>query len=121
MTAKVMISAIKDNFKFSIEKFHIGPSTIFAGLSLVTSASGKVTIKPDPNRVRQLLSLPSPRCKQDVLTLIGMLGTLRKWTPNLSFIDAPIRALTKKNIHFMWNEQLESCLDEIRNKTKYRN
>ena len=118
MTAEVMAKAIKDNFKFSIEKFHIGPSATFAGLSLVTSASGNVTIKPDPERVKQLLALPSPQCKQEVLTLIGMLGTLKKWIPNLSFFDAPIRALTKKNVHFLWDEQLESCLNDVRCKVQ---
>ena len=118
MTANVMLRAIRENFKFSIEKFQIGPSIIFAGLSLVTSSSGRVTVKPDPDRISQLLALPSPKCKQDVLTHMGMLATLRKCTPNLSFVDAPIRALTKKNVQFMWDSQLETCLNEVRTQVR---
>ena len=49
---------------------------------------------------------------------MGMLSTLRKWTPNLSFVDAPIRVLTKKNVHFMWDSQLETCLNELRDQVK---
>ena len=40
LTATVITKAIKDNFKSSVEKFQVGPSTTFAGLSLVTSSSG---------------------------------------------------------------------------------
>ena len=112
LTATVMTKAIKDHLKFSVEKFQVGPSTTFAGLSLVTSSSGKVTITPDPEHISHLLALPPPKCKQDILTLMEMLSTLRKWTLNLSFVDVPIRALTKKNTHFKWDSQLEAFLDD---------
>ena len=45
-TTAVMMRAIQENFKFSIEKLKIGPSTVFAGLKLTTSSSGKETIIP---------------------------------------------------------------------------
>ena len=62
MTAKVMLSAIRDNFKFSMDKFKISPTAIFAGLLLETLSSGSVTIKPDPDGIRQLLDFPSQKC-----------------------------------------------------------
>ena len=48
-----MIKAIKGNFKFSVAKLKIGPSTVFAGLKLPTSPSGRVTIVPDPEWVKK--------------------------------------------------------------------
>ena len=45
---------------------------------------------------------------------MGMLSTLKKWTPNMAFIDAPIRELTKKHTHFKVDNQLEACLEEVR-------
>ena len=44
---KVIMVAMKGNFKFSGEKFVIGLNAKFAGLDLTANPVGNVTIKPD--------------------------------------------------------------------------
>ena len=113
-----MCAAITFNFAFSLEKFKVGPSTTFAGLYLCTSPSGKTMIQPDKKRITNLLKLPVPTCKAEVLSLMGVVSTFRKWVPDLALKDGPLRNLSKKNVHFMWNEDLDKCLDEIRQAIK---
>ena len=101
MAAKVLLAAISKNFGFSPEKFIMSPSVIFAGLALETFPNGEVSILPDPKRVENLLTLPTPGTKEDVLSILGLLATLVKWIPSLSVQTDPLRYLVKKNTHFL--------------------
>ena len=55
------------NFKFSPGKFVISPSVTFARLALRAHQNGEVSILSDPKRVDNLLSLPTPKSREDVL------------------------------------------------------
>ena len=49
-----MMEVVKENFKFSEEKFVFGPNTKFAGLDLAAKPTGWVTIKPDRKRIEAI-------------------------------------------------------------------
>ena len=83
---------------------------VFSGILLSCTPLGSVSIKPDPRRTDRLLSFPIPSCKEDIQSLLGVLGTRQLWLPNISLDTEPFRSLLKKYAHFSWNQDMESAL-----------
>ena len=63
-------------------------------------------LKPDPAKIKGICEMPTPKSKQDVKRLLGMVNYLQKFAPNLSEVTAPIRDLLKEENVFLWDEQL---------------
>ena len=111
--SQVLSQAISNNLKFSLSKFHVTPSVTFWGFQLTAKPNGDVDIKPDRKRVERLLDMPTPKCKEEAQSLLGLLGTLMLWFPNLSITTDPIRVLISKNTHFHWSHEHNVCLSTI--------
>ena len=114
--AKILCQAIQRNLKFSKTKFQVSPEVVFCGLQLSTQSNGKVSIQPDKSRIERILDLPCPTSKEEVQSLLGLLGTLMLWFPNLSITTDPIRDLLRKNVHFLWTREHSDCLSLIKEK-----
>ena len=78
------------------------------------SAQG-VTI--DPERTKAILDFPPPRSAKDVARFIGMINYFSKFIPNLADIAAPLNALRKKGVEFLWGvvhqkafQRLKECI-----------
>jgi hypothetical protein len=63
-------------------------------------------LKADPSKIDAVQNLQTPEDKPAVLRLLGMVGYLQKFAPNLSEAAAPLRELVKKYTHFRWDEQV---------------
>jgi transposase InsO family protein len=63
-------------------------------------------LKPDPKKISAVQQLPTPEDKQAIQRLLGVVGYLQKFAPNLSDAAAPLRELVKKNVHFRWDEHV---------------
>lgn len=50
---------------------------------------GKDGLKPDPDKVKALEQMPSPTCKQQVLSLLGFANYLFKFLPRLAEVANP--------------------------------
>ena len=102
-----------------MSKFKIAPQVTFSGLLVTAQPNEDVSIQPDKRRVEKLLAMPTPSDKEDVLSLLGLLATLMLWIPNLSVATEPIRDLIKKNAHYLWTPEHNSCLEEIKKKVNH--
>ena len=60
--------------------------------------------------------MPTPKCKEDFLFLLGLLGTLMLWIPNLYLTTDPIRSLIKRFTHWLCTLEHDQCLDIIKKK-----
>ena len=89
---------------------------VFCGLQLSTQSNGEVSIQPNKSRVERILNLPCPTSKEEVQSLLGLLGTLMLWFPNLSITTDPIRDLLRKNAYFLWTREDSACLSLIKEK-----
>ena len=114
--SQVLCQAISKNLKFSRSKFHVSPRVTFCGLQLTAKSNGEVDIEPDRGRVERILDLPNPTSKEEVQSLLGLLGTLMLRFPNLSISTDPIRVLIRKNTHFQWSHEHTVCLSTIKKK-----
>ena len=63
-------------------------------------------LKPDPKKISAIQQLPNPEDKQAVQRLLGVVGYLQKFAPNLSDAAGPLRELVKKNVYFRWDKHV---------------
>ena len=71
-------------------------------------------LKPDPQKIEAILKLPNPTNKTEVQRLQGSVQYLARFLPRLSEIFQPLRQLTHKDQPWIWNEEHERALKEIK-------
>ena len=106
----VLEKAQEIGIKFNADKLIVGADSItYAGH--VISADG---IKPDPNKVKAIKQMPTPKTKEEVRSFLGMVNYLRKFFPKLSEKSIPLRELIKKNEKFVWGSRQEKAFQDIK-------
>ena len=70
--------------------------------------------KPDPEKVRAIMDIPTSTEKADVRCPLGMINFLTSHIPNMSITIAPLRNLLKTDVHFQWDLQHEAALTKIK-------
>ena len=71
-------------------------------------------IKPDPEKIKDILDMPSPTDKTGVQRILGMINFLAKFIPNMSTLTTPLRALLVKDTEFIWTHEQNKALDNIK-------
>ncbi len=75
----------------------------------------KEGLKADPKKIDAIEKMPTPEDKAGVQRLMGMVGYLQKFAPNLSTVSAPLRELVKKRTNFRWDDHVHGkALTEIK-------
>ena len=95
----------KDKFKLKLKE--------------VTYMGHKITsegLKIDPEKLRAITEMQTPKDKQAVQRLLGMVNYVQKFAPCLSEITAPLRQLLKSENEFHWDSHVHGlALDKIKN------
>ena len=76
-------------------------------LGTIISADG---MKPDPDKVKAIVDIPTPTDKPDVRRLLGMINFLASHVPNMSATTASLKDVLKTDVHFQWDAQHEAAL-----------
>jgi len=63
--------------------------------------------KPDPEKVKAIRELQTPQSKDDIKSVLGLVGFYRVFIEGLSKKAEPIQRLLKKNAKFVWGPELE--------------
>ena len=71
-------------------------------------------LKPDPNKVKAILEMPTPTEKQSLQRLLGMITYLAKFLPNLSNVTEPLRRLLDRDLAWHWNHVHENALTQVK-------
>ena len=61
--------------------------------------------KPAQSKVKAIIDMPSPTCKKQVQSFIGMVNYLSTFSACLSELAEPIRELSKEKIPFNWGPE----------------
>ena len=107
---QVLERAKERNVRFNFSKLQLRvPEVKYLGT--IISADG---MKPDPDKVKAIVDIPTPTDKPDVRRLLGMINFLASHIPNMSATTAPLRDLLKTDVHFQWDAQHEAALTKIK-------
>ena len=71
-------------------------------------------VKADPKKVDAIQRMEIPTDKEGVQRLLGMVGYLQRYAPQLSEAAAPMRELVKKNVHFRWDDRHSQALEKVK-------
>ena len=75
---------------------------------------GEKGITPDPKKIDAIDAFPDPQNKADLQRLLGMIGYLQKFTPQLSEKATVLRELVKDGITFRWSADHKKAFEEIK-------
>lgn len=75
----------------------------------------KKGIKIDPDRIKAIVELKSPKNKKELQIILGMINYLRRFVPGLAEMAAPLQTLLKKDIEWLWTSIHENAFTEIKN------
>ena len=71
-------------------------------------------ICPAADKLKALKSISAPSSTKELLSLLGLITYLNRFSPKIAELTAPLRELAKKNVHFRWEHEHEMALDKIK-------
>lgn len=107
---KVADIAREKNIKFNLKKFQHSQREI----KYIGHIFSKDGIKSDPERIKAIVQMESPKNKRDLQRFLGMLNYVRNFVPNMSEKTAKLRELRKNNVDWIWLRDHENAMNELR-------
>ena len=92
---KLLDRARKANLKLNSKKMNLKKQQVKFMGHVITQDG----LKPDPDKVKAVKNMPKPKCKQEVLSLLGFINYLARFLQKLSEVAQPLRDLTRPNAH----------------------
>lgn len=75
----------------------------------------KEGIRPDPERIRDIINLEAPSTIRDIRSFLGMLNYCSKFINDFSTLTHPLREIIKQN-KFTWNATHQQAFDILKGK-----
>ena len=71
-------------------------------------------LQSDPDKVRAIVDMASPRSVEELRRYLGMVNYLGRFLPNLSDVLVPLHMLTKKDIPWTWSETQQCAFNKVK-------
>lgn len=71
-------------------------------------------LKPAEDKLRAIRSIRAPKDTKELLSLLGMITYLNRFSARLASLTKPLRELTKKHAQFSWEKHHQEALDQIK-------
>lgn len=71
-------------------------------------------LQPAEDKLKAIQDIKTPTTSTELLTVLGMINYLNRFSVKLAEHTAPLRKLTKKGIHFRWEAHHQAALDKIK-------
>jgi transposase InsO family protein len=107
---KVFNRAREVNLKLNKDKCNFGANEV-KFLGHIFNGQG---VKPDNDKVRAIVDMPSPKSVKDLQRFLGMLNYLSSYIPNLADETATLRLLLKKDSAWLWDENYETIFSKVK-------
>ena len=106
----VLQKARDSNLKLNGSKLKIGlPEVTYVG-----HAFTKQGLKASESHVEAILQMDEPQDKIELMRFNGMINYLRKYIPNLSSLNKPLRQLLEKDVAWNWTEDHRKCFQQLK-------
>ena len=76
-------------------------------------------LRPDPNKVKAIVEMPTPVDKQSLQRVLGMITYLGKFLPHLSGVTEPLRRLLDRDVAWHREDTQESAVNQVKQITRY--
>ena len=107
---KVLDRARENNVKFNLNKCKFGQTEIkYMGHRINENG-----ISPDESKIKAISEMPSPKNKQDVQRLLGMLTYVSRFIKNFTNKTEPLRSLLKNEVEFIWDDEKEKAFKNLK-------
>ena len=80
-------------------------------LGHVVSADG---VRTDPKKLVAVRQFPTPTDVKALPSFLGLASYYRRFVPGFSKIAAPLHALTKKEVEFVWSAECQEAFDRLK-------
>lgn len=80
-------------------------------LGYVVNGNG---LSVDPDKIKAILSIPTPKNQREVRSVLGMASWYRRFVPDYATILAPVTALLKRGTKFDWDEKCEEAWGKLK-------
>ncbi|GFU17381.1 retrovirus-related Pol polyprotein from transposon opus [Nephila pilipes] len=108
--SKVLERAGSLNIKFNPDKLQYRVSEV-KYVGQIISKSG---VKPDPDHIKAIVAMPTPKSKTEVRRLLGMVNFLSRFIPNVSNVTAPLREIIHEIVEFNRGKEQELSFVNIK-------
>ena len=71
-------------------------------------------VRIDPERTQAIRDFPPPRDAKGISRFVGMVNFYHKFIPRLADIAAPLNALRKKDVKFMWGKPQQEAFEILK-------
>ena len=71
-------------------------------------------ILPAADKLEALKNISTPSNTKELLSLLGLVTYLNRFSTKVAELTEPLRELTKKNIHFSWEQRHQTALGRIK-------
>jgi transposase InsO family protein len=95
----------------------VKPSKVVLGVQEISFLGHRVSplgISIDPQRTEAIRKFPHPRDVKGISRFVGMINFYHKFIPNLADIAAPLNALRKKGVKFVWGKDQQIAFDKLK-------
>jgi hypothetical protein len=75
---------------------------------------GQNSVRPDEKRIDAVQNFPEPRTTRELKRFLGVAGYYRRFIPNFSKIDKPLKELLKKNTLYIWDDKTEKTFVTVK-------
>ena len=72
------------------------------------------SVQIDPSRTQPIRDYLPPTTVKGIARLIGMVGFFSKFIPNFADKAAPLNALRRKNVKFVWGPEQQQAFDDLK-------
>ena len=102
--------ARKFNVRFNRAKIQLKVPTV-RYLGHMVSSDG---VRPDPNKVRAIVDMPTPTDRKALLRFLGMITFLSRWLPRLADMRKPLAELLKDDVEWTWTPVHQQAVEKIK-------
>ena len=71
-------------------------------------------IAVDPQKIEAVANWERPRSVSEIRSFLGLAGYYRRFVEGFSVIAAPMTRLTRKEVHFVWDDACEESFQELK-------
>ena len=103
--AEVLTWVIIKGMVLSKNKILLGQEIKYGRFLLSSGKGEEVDIKPDPDRLKDILDKKPSKNKQRLLSFLGLVNTLRSWSVGILCNIFHLMELSKKHVVFKWGQQ----------------